>query len=228
MVSLCDHQNIKTLGSLKFDVASDSRESGITHLLPDGFLICAASTHKGEDAPILSAFKRLNDRYPEIRFVVAPRHLERLEQIVGILERLGLEYTLRSGNRKCATPVLVLDSMGELAGVFAKCELVVMGGSFIKRTRWHNIMEPSRHKNCILCGRHTALSNSVFAMYHKEDALVLTGFESLFDDLEGLVSNRARARQVGENAFRVIQKNRGAAQRIHAEVLHGLSRRGNT
>jgi 3-deoxy-D-manno-octulosonic-acid transferase len=227
MNALCDHKNVKSLGSLKFDVVSNHSDYGATNFLPDGFLICAASTHRGEEESILSAFKRLSTKYPEIKFAIAPRHLDRVEEIVRILGRLDLEFTLRSNNTKCNTPVFVLDSMGELAGVFPKCELVIMGGSFIKNVRGHNIMEPSWHKKCVLCGSQTVESHGLFSMYQSENALVLTSLQNLFHDLDALVADRARSRQVGINAFHLSQQNRGAAQRIYAEVMQGLKQRGH-
>lgn len=227
MNMLCDHQNIKNLGSLKFDVASDHLDNGITDLLPDGFLICAASTHRGEEDAILSAFKRLSCKYPDLKLVIAPRHLHRVKEIIEILRRLDLKFTLRSSNKKGTAPVFVVDSMGELAGVFPQCELVVMGGSFSKRVGGHNIIEPSRHRKCVLCGSQMGNFEGIFLMYLREHALVLTSLENLFHDLDRLVADKAKARRVGENAFRLIQQNRGAAQRIYGEVLQGFQLEGD-
>ena len=227
MNELCNHKNIKALGSLKFDVGSNYKSCVITRLLPDGFLICAASTHRGEEHHILSAFKQLSCKYPDIKLAIAPRHLRRVKAIRRMLGRFGIEFTLRSSNKKCTTPVFVVDSMGELPVVFPRCDLVIMGGSFLKRVGGHNIIEPAQHKKCILCGNEMSEFEGIFSMFNEEDAVVLTSIEGLFHDLDALIADRARSDRVGENAFHLSQKHRGASQRIYEEVMLGLRQRGN-
>lgn len=227
MKALCNHKNLKNLGSLKFDVASDHPDQEITNLLPEGFLICAASTHRGEEDAILSAFKSLRCKYPDLKLAVAPRQLHRVKEVIGILERLDLKFTLRSSNQKCSTPVFVVDSMGELGAVFPHCELVVMGGSFSKRVGGHNLIEPSRHGRCVLCGPQMGNFEGIFLMYEKEQALILTSLQNLSHDLERLVADKASIHLVGENALRLIQQQRGAAQRIYGEIMQGVVQEGD-
>ena len=74
------------------------------------------------------------------------RHLRRVPAIVRLAQRHELPYTLRSSNRKGNTPLFILDSMGELSGLFARCDLVVMGGSFSRSVGGHNIIEPSFYR----------------------------------------------------------------------------------
>jgi 3-deoxy-D-manno-octulosonic-acid transferase len=219
MSELCHHEEIKTLGSVKFDVVSAPADSAkIRALLPDGFLICAASTHKGEEEGILAAFKRLHDRYPDIKLVIAPRHLDRVKEIIRLACRENLEVSLRSSNRKGTTPVSIVDTMGELAGVFPWCDLVIMGGSLSRKLGGHNVIEPSLHKKCVLCGPYMRNFEDIYVTYRRENALVPTRLETLFQDLEALMEDPHRVNQVAENAFRLIHKNRGATRRIFAEV----------
>lgn len=227
MRALCPHPGIKTLGSLKFDVAPEPSDSEISSLLPDGLLICAASTHRGDEELVISAFARLRERYPHVKLALIPRHPHRTKAIIRMLRRRNLEYTLRSKNRKCTTPVFLVDTMGELSGVFPRSDLVVMGGSFSRSVGGHNIMEPSRYGKCILCGPHMGNFEDLFLMYQKEDALIVTSRHGLFHDLEALVQNQRRAHQVGANAFNLVRKNQGAARRLYEEVMQGSKQQGH-
>ena len=226
ITALCPHPGIKVLGSLKFDAAPEQAESEISGLLPDGMVICAASTHRGDEELVVSAFARLRDRYPHVRLALIPRHPRRTKAIIRMLGRRNLEYTLRSKNRKCATPVFLVDTMGELSGMFPGCNLVVIGGSFSRSVGGHNIMEPSLYGKCILCGPHMGNFEDVFLMYQKENALIVTGRHGLFHDLEALLQDQRRVRQVGLNAFNLVRKNRGAARRNYEEVMRGLKQQG--
>jgi 3-deoxy-D-manno-octulosonic-acid transferase len=227
MRALCSHPGIKILGSLKFDVAPEPADSEICSLLPDGMVICAASTHRGDEELVISAFARLRERYPHVKLALIPRHPHRTKAIIRMLGQRNLEYTLRSKNRKCMTPVFLVDTMGELSGVFPGSNLVVMGGSFSRSVGGHNIMEPSLYSKCILCGPHMGNFEDVFLMYQKENAVIVTSRHGLFHDLEALVQDQRRAHQVGLNAFDLVWKNRGAARRNYEEVVQGFKRQGH-
>lgn len=220
MKKLCNHKNIKALGSLKFDVTPDPVNHKVSTLLPDGSLLCAASTHRGDENFIVQAYKKLSEKYRDLKLLIVPRHAHRVGEITRILSKHGLDYTLRSNGTKCTTQVFLLDTVGELMGVFPKCHIVIMGGSFSKKIGGHNIIEPCLYKKCVLCGGHMENFRDIFYMLKTENAVVATNRENLFDDLDTLLQNRGRAELIGANAFRLIEKNRGASRRIYSEISH--------
>ena len=86
-------------------------------------IILAASTHPGEDAPILEAYGRV--RRQGALMIVAPRHPERGEEI----RRLVAERSFEPDD------VLVADTVGELGTWYALADLALIGGGWADRRR---------------------------------------------------------------------------------------------
>jgi 3-deoxy-D-manno-octulosonic-acid transferase len=222
MRQICSHDNIKTLGNVKFDSVWDPVNAKIARLLPEGLLVCAASTHKGDEDLIIRAYKRLTKEFSGTRLIIAPRHVHRVGEIIRLLKKNGLEYTLRSRNQKCLSQVFLVDTVGELMGIYAKCHLVIMGGSFSKRTGGHNIIEPALHKRCILCGNHMENFRDIHHMFKQANALFPTSSNTLPDDLKKLLKDQKRATVIGEKAFSLVEKNRGVSEQIYREVFNRI------
>ena len=223
MQAICRHPRLKTIGSLKFDVGFESGNStGIGELMPKGFNLCAASTHRGEEWLIVSAFQALRVKFPQLRLVLVPRHPHRRKEIVRILEKQHLSYTLRSENKHCTMQVFIVDTIGEMMGVYDKCEIVIIGGSFSRKIGGHNIIEPALYRKCILCGNYMENFEDIYAIFKREHALVATNREALMDDLKTLILDKNKAVRIGERAFRVIIKNRGVSDRIYSEIFNRI------
>lgn len=133
------------LADLKFGAPPLPADAGALaaarEVLGDRPLILAASTHEGEDAPILEAFAALRDR---ARLVVAPRHVERGPAIAALARAAGLTTALRSADGAAAAEVLVADTLGELGLWYRLAALAVIGGGFVVGPGGHNPLEPAR------------------------------------------------------------------------------------
>jgi 3-deoxy-D-manno-octulosonic-acid transferase len=71
---------------------------------------------------------------PTLKLMIAPRHADGFDSSKEIIKRRGFTYARRSwlsGNS--SAPVLLLDTIGELAAVFEFATVVFMGGSLVAR-----------------------------------------------------------------------------------------------
>jgi 3-deoxy-D-manno-octulosonic-acid transferase len=104
----------------------------------------AGSTHTGEEEMLLSVFLDLKKAsgMQELIWLVAPRHLQRLEEVETLLQNRNVAYErfsqIKSAARK--TDVVLVDGMGDLAGFYSVASFVFCGGSLVDRGG-HNIME---------------------------------------------------------------------------------------
>lgn len=140
---------IKVCGNLKYDMPAEHPEQvRIMHRNRLGasgqaVFICG-STHDGEEELLLPVFRRLATSLPVI-WVVAPRHLERLSAVEAFFRRSGLafnRYSELAGKDRLAEVVLV-DTMGELADLYAGGDYIFCGGSLVDQGG-HNVMEAAR------------------------------------------------------------------------------------
>jgi 3-deoxy-D-manno-octulosonic-acid transferase len=107
-------------------------------------LLVAGSTHSGEEEQLLGVVHELKASAAGrgLIWVVAPRHLNRLAAVENLFKSRGVEFERFSevklhGRR---TDVVLVDVMGELAGLYSVATVVFCGGSLVARGG-HNVME---------------------------------------------------------------------------------------
>ncbi len=86
-------------GDMKFDAPilprTPERLAEIRHSLnvPDNaFLIVAGSTRPGEEEALLDVYRSLQGQNPDVYLVLAPRHLDRCEEIRSLMATRGIAY----------------------------------------------------------------------------------------------------------------------------------------
>ena len=84
-------QNVVVTGNIKL-----SKLPSISRKLekPSGLIVCAASTHKGEEGLILKAFSDFKKEQKDAKLIVVPRHPERFEKVASQVETFSKEETL--------------------------------------------------------------------------------------------------------------------------------------
>ncbi|HEY9402127.1 MAG TPA: hypothetical protein VIQ24_05500, partial [Pyrinomonadaceae bacterium] len=216
-------------GNIKFDADADTGEHAITAELRERFafddarpLIVAASTHAPEEAITFEAFQQTRAALAggkRPRLLVAPRHPERFNEVAALLEASGLAWARRSSppqvdDRAC--DVILLDSIGELRGVYPLAALVFVGGS-IAMTGGHNVLEPAAAARCIVTGAHTFNFSSIMRDFLERDALVQLPALSEADApaalaqiFRELLNTDERRRRTGERARAALEESRGA------------------
>jgi len=139
-------------GNVKFDHACSALKEGGKDVhtrarlgIPDNaVVVIAGSTHAGEEEQVLTAYRRILESYPDAFLILAPRHPERNSEVGALLDRAGVKYKLKSsltGGRLTGPGVILLDTMGELAGLYRVGDINFVGGSWAQ-VGGHNVLEP--------------------------------------------------------------------------------------
>ena len=134
---------------------------------------------------------------------MVPRHLNRMDEIVKLLE--GFSYRLFSDEREQAgsAPIFVLDAMGWLNHAYSICDIAVVGGSFYN-FGGHNPVEPANFGKPILMGpHHSSCVESVEALL-QDEAILVVDKKELDDKLTFLLDNPLQREKMGESARKVI------------------------
>lgn len=222
---------MKVTGNIKFDQPFDETENELTKFFRRRFavsgdapLIVAASTHALEEEWILAAFEKIwkNSGAKLPRLLLAPRHPERFDEVARLIKKTGFGWARRSENesvRDAAAEIILLDSIGELRAVYPLAEIVFVGGSLIPRGG-QNILEPAAARKAIVTGFYTANFKAVVEEFSKRDALIqlpkLTENQisnELAKTFAELLEDEKRRETLAENAFKVMQSNRGASRK---------------
>jgi 3-deoxy-D-manno-octulosonic-acid transferase len=104
----------------------------------------ASCTWPGEEEICLRVHQYLQRRDPALRLIIAPRHIERADDVARQIEEAGYEVRRRSAGGGPSGPKAVglLDSVGELGYLYAVADFVFMGKSLTARGG-HNMLEPA-------------------------------------------------------------------------------------
>jgi len=232
-----EKNRIKTTGNMKFDtidfldkVQSEEMlnlKDRISLALQD-FLIVAGSTHDKEEEYILDIFKKLKAKFKNLRLLIAPRHLERIDSIEKMIAKSGLKpYRCSSFNSPESEEVLILDAVGKLLLIYGLADLVFVGGSLVP-IGGHNILEPAFFGKPIIVGPYTHNFREITQTFLSAGALVQA---KDVDDMESkiaeLISHKDRLMQLGEAAKSVLSSRQGATpanlaiiENIFNEKLH--------
>lgn len=113
----------------------------------------AASTHPGEEAPVLAAHQRLLAERPDLCLILAPRHPDRAGEIARLIAEHGLTHTTRSKGESTGAQVYLADTLGEMGLWYDLAPFAFLGGS-LTDMGGHNPFEPAQMATPILTGPH--------------------------------------------------------------------------
>jgi 3-deoxy-D-manno-octulosonic-acid transferase len=104
----------------------------------------AASTHEGEELPVLKAHTEVLRQFPDALLLIAPRHPERFKPVSLACRNFGFVTRTRSedGTASIDTQCFVVDTLGELLRFYATTDVAFVGGSLVP-IGGHNILEPA-------------------------------------------------------------------------------------
>lgn len=216
-------EKIEVTGDVKLDApptsAAETRLLWRNRLgLKDEKLLVAGSTHAGEETLILEALQTLGDSW---RLALAPRHIERADEVVRIIENAGFQVARRSKNEKLdENSVFLLDSVGELAELYAAGEVAFVGGTLIARGG-HNLLEPVQRGVPVVFGASVDNFRSAAEMVLKQNLGAMCEAEALASQVEKWASvPRATFADRTEN---VLAPHRGAAKKMARRIVETMS-----
>jgi 3-deoxy-D-manno-octulosonic-acid transferase len=213
-------ERIHVTGNLKFDVAVPpesaivaSLRSGLQHTQSGPVIVCG-STVEGEEGLLLRAFENVRASHASAVMILAPRHPERFAEAAALLQQLGIRFWKRSlwSGEPLAGGVLLVDTIGELAALYALADVAFVGGSLVPRGG-HNILEPAQHGVAIVVGNHTENFRDIVNLLQSRDAVRIVGPAELPLVLLDLLSNDEERRALGQRAAETAESQKGATEK---------------
>jgi 3-deoxy-D-manno-octulosonic-acid transferase len=221
---------IRLTGSIKYDPAgldqvAEIQETAhpvsLNHLEPESPVLFGGSTHRGEEEVLANIFLRLRQQFPSLRLFVAPRHVERLQEIRAQLDALRLQVTLASealAHRELNADCMLLDTTGELQRWYGIATVVFIGKSLTAHGG-QNPVEPILAGKPVVFGPHmenfATLANMLVS---KKGAVQVQDVNSLEQALAELLHDREARQRLVQNAREVLSEHQGATARAAALI----------
>ena len=236
-------ESVITTGSVKFDGVTGEpdrdRIRALRRELQIGEherVLVAGSTHAPEESIVLAAYRALLPDHPDLRLIIAPRHQERFDEVAQLIERGGCAAHRRSATRfrsvsdsggasaaaAARSPVVLLDTLGELSTVWSLAEVAFVGGSLCQRGG-QNMLEPCAYGAATLCGPNTWHFRQIVDQLIAAGGLTVVADEAdLQRTIARLLQHRNEARLQGARARAIVLSQQGATERTAAMLLQAL------
>jgi len=182
----------------------------------------ASAGDPDEDDAAIAAFQTLAPSHPGLMLLLAPRKPERFDAVARKLEAAGVPALRRSqldAAASMATPcALLLDSIGELSGLFPLADVVFMGGTLARRGG-HNILEPALFGKPVVMGPHMENFQAIADEFRAAGAAVeIAQAGELAAAVGQLLNDAGGAAALGGRGLALAQASRGASPRAAAAI----------
>ena len=221
-------------GNLKYDSAPAPSSTNLPTFGASPIWIAGSTVAPGEsrrykhavdeDDVVLDAFEQLRKQFPKLLLILAPRQPARFNVVAEKLKTRQIPFLRRTQNLNGAAGaltlpgVLLLDTIGELAGAFPLADVVFIGGSVAPRGG-HNILEPARCGAAIVTGCHMENFQAIATDFIEAGALrQVQNAAELAPVLGELLSNRETALHLGYRAQLLVEQKRGTASQIAQQL----------
>jgi 3-deoxy-D-manno-octulosonic-acid transferase len=223
-----DPERTRVVGNAKFDtrpgtsVPEEGRELRRSYLGPRPVWI-AGSTHSGEEEQVLAAHAELRLRIPDLLLLLVPRHPQRFESVAALLKRLEIAFDRRSSTMRVRpeAEVLLVDTMGELAALYAAADAAFVGGSLVP-VGGHNLLEPAVLGVPVITGPHTGNSKDIARLLiERGGAMQIADSHALADAVGRLLQDPAMRERAVSSAREIVEAHRGTVERL-SELIDPL------
>src|SRR5271166_1347770 len=224
-------ERVHVSGNLKFDIPAPTPPAIVESLRRSlaanggGPVLVCGSTVDGEEPLLLKAFENLLVQHPRAVMILAPRRPERFPAVAALLERMSIRFCRRSEwkGEPLAGGVFLLDTIGELAALYALADVAFVGGSLVPHGG-HNIIEPAQNGVAIVVGNHTENFRDMVSLFQSRDAVRVVGPAELPLMFLELLAKDNERKALGQRAAETIRSQAGATARTVSALEELLAR----
>jgi len=212
-----EERKVFITGNLKYDLMFSNIEKHEIPIKKEGKkIIVAGSTHRGEEEAVVDAV--LNLKRDDVFCVIAPRHIERADEVKALLQKRGIsalllsEYKNRHGkNPQTLVNFLVVDKMGYLMDFYRIADICFVGGSLIPHGG-QNFLEAIFLKKPVCVGKYNDNFKFEFEFF-KDDIYISQTPQNLKRIFEKIFENPENADMKAKRAYEKLKTLTGKTER---------------
>jgi 3-deoxy-D-manno-octulosonic-acid transferase len=187
-------------------------------------VLVAGSVVAGEEEAVIAAYDLVQRQWRHALLILAPRKPDRFEAVAeiaaaggwSVIRRSALDFTAPLDEN---ADVLVLDSIGELAGLYLFADVVFVGGSLVP-AGGHNILEPAWFSRAPVFGPSMENFRDMASQFLAAKAGVqVTSGQQLGKVWVQLIEDNPLRERMGKAAHALSERNRGATARSLGRIV---------
>ncbi len=192
-------------------------------------VLIAGSTHEGEEAIVLDAFQSLSANHPSLVLILAPRRLERLAEIESLLKSRNVAYARRTRLGDTGSPVILLNTMGELDRLYGIADIAFVGRSLVEPGGGHSLAEAAIQGVPVLHGPFIENVRSQADILRETGAVIqVENADDLAREADALLNDDHRRGLLGEQARILVEGQKGASRELAEIILQDMDCRNAT
>jgi 3-deoxy-D-manno-octulosonic-acid transferase len=226
---------VSVTGTMKFDTAVIADEIGGEDELAaavglprgEGRIWVCGSTGPGEEAILLAVYRRLVERFKDLRLVIVPRKPERFDEVAELIVGGGFAVVRRSkpdriSSSALSAPVVLGDTIGDLRKFYAMANVVFVGRTLVDlgyRQHGSDMIEPAALAKPVVVGPFTGNFAEAMNCFGRAGAMkVVKNDAELESTIAALLSDSDAAKEMGMRAREVVKNQQGATDR-HVRII---------
>lgn len=208
-------KDIHVLGDIRQDMShtkinkeDKKRFYSMLKLKSSDKIIIAAATAFDEEF-ILNSYKIVLKKFPDLKLILVPRHIDRSNEILKIISCSGLKSVKLSKIEKKSEQIILCDKWVDLGKLYSIANVIIFARTFTSKMGGNcNIMEPSMAGKPIIFGENLKLYKSlVDGIIKKYPQVFVKTSEELAKSIIYFLKNNRISKKVGEE-FKNTAKGR--------------------
>ncbi|HEV7388773.1 MAG TPA: glycosyltransferase N-terminal domain-containing protein, partial [Gemmatimonadaceae bacterium] len=188
--------------------------------------LVAGSTWPTDEAHLLPAWKRIRDKIPDARLIIAPHETSdaHLRSIEAWARSSGLSLARLDASSASGADVILVDRYGVLGDLYALADVAYVGGGF-HPAGLHSVLEPAAFGAPVLFGPRNEKSRDAARLVQAGGGAVIKSAVDLSIRLNDWLGSSAAREAAGSFARKTVENGLGAAERSYELVTTLLPRR---
>ncbi len=213
--------NIKYFGNLKYCAEPLPYDKKLLEQLQKQLssrnIIFFASFHTQEEHILFTIYHQLKKITKEdFIFIVAPRHPNKLDNLLSSLKKQHIDYLLQSAKKSMTDKIhfYIIDTFGQLGTFFRLSPITVMGGTF-EKIGGHNITEPSKLGSIVINGPYDYSIAEMSQEFTEKNALLkVSNAQECSLLINSFFLNPLEYQQYNVNALALIKEKQSILKKI--------------
>jgi len=207
-------EKIGITGNIKYDrdFTSETITKESLFFNPNDLILTAGSTREGEEETVVTVFIKLKEKFINLKLIIAPRHISRVNEVSSLLRKNNLSFELFSKLTDTKKDVIIVDVFGKLQTIYSISNIVFIGGSIVNKGG-QNPIEAAAYSKPIIFGKYMYNFENESASLKNNGAFEINSKEEFLDIATKLLSDTELRKEVGNKAFEVVKSQKGAIEK---------------
>ena len=207
-------EKVGITGNIKYDrdFANETIKKEDLFLNTDDLILTAGSTREGEESILLKVFVQLKNIFGNLKLIIAPRHIARVNEICSLVKKNDLSFELFSKLTDAKKDVIIVDVFGKLQTIYSISDIVFIGGSMVNKGG-QNPIEAAAYSKPIIFGKYMYNFENESASLKNNGAFEVNTKEELYETAIKLLNDKNLRLEVGKKGVEVVKNQKGAVEK---------------